>query len=249
VTKGTTFDFIKELSPDVVVNTIAFANVDFCETNKEDAYLLHVQSTSSISDVCKNIGSKLIHFSTDFIFDGKKAPHLYAEQDIPNPLSYYGETRLAAEKIVLKNSDNIVIRTAAIYGWHPKSRFLNFVIDKLKTKQTISAFTDQINTPTFVDDLAVFISRAIEKDASGIYNAVGSTCLSRFEFSKRIAEKFSLDDSLVMPDLVANKPQVAKRPAYSCLDNSKAFRELDIKFSTVQEGLSRTLEQSMSAQI
>ena len=232
-----------EERPDVVVNAVSFSNVDFCETHRDDAYFLHVISTKKILEICNEKGIKLIQFSTDWVFDGKK--NLYTESDMPNPLNYYGHTRLLAEQVVLKNSNNhAVLRPAIIYGWNPNSRFLNFVINNLKSGKTINTFTDQYSTPTLVDDLANCIIRIIESNTSGLYHTTGSTCLNRFEFAKIIAKRFGLNEKLIKPVNSNEMKQLARRPPKSCLDNSKAKREIGTQFATVEEGVGKVWKKS-----
>jgi len=232
----------KEL-PDIVVNTIAFSNVDYCETNKKDADYLHVTRTEEIAKACDNIGAKLIYISTDWVFDDSKK--IFSENDIPNPMNYYGITRLRAEKSVLnQNQRNVVIRPAVIYGWHKNAKFLNFVLENLKSKKEVFAFTDQYSTPTLVYDLVDSIRKIIELDAEGIFHTVGSSCVNRFEFAKKIAQKFDYDENLIKPVITDEKPQVAKRPKISCLDNSKARKELGVEFSTIDKGIEIVLKLS-----
>ena len=121
--RKTIVDLITNLNPDVVVNTAAHASVDLCETDHAIADLLHIDITGDIASACKKASSKLIHFSTDFVFDGS-LNRKYTEDDTPTPTSYYGKTRLSAEKAVLAESkNNVILRTAVVYGWHKKSRF------------------------------------------------------------------------------------------------------------------------------
>lgn len=236
-------DVITSESPDVVVNCIAYSDVDFCETNKEEANFLHVHFTKYLTDVCRQLNCKMIYLSSDFVFAGEGKN--YTEEDAPKPTTHYGMTKLLAEHHTLNSSgNNVVLRPSVIYGWHPKSRFLHFVIDNLKNNRSVNAFTDQHNNPTLVDDLVECVLKAIEYDAKGIYHSVGSTCLNRFDFATRIAETFSLDASLIIPTKSSEKPQIAKRPLLNCLDNSKASKDLRMHFSTIQEGLQKVKMQA-----
>jgi dTDP-4-dehydrorhamnose reductase len=236
-------DLIHDFKPDFVVNTVAYPNVDFCETNQELANILHVESTHEISDACNRIGSRMIYFSTDAVFDGIKSKK-YVEEDPTNPLSYYGKTKLKAEKILLETNSHIVIRTTVIYGWHLKSRFTNWVLDSLKSSKPVSAFTDQHNTPTLIDDLVKSMLKFFEKDIHGLYHAVGKTCLSRYEFSLKLAKKFGYDEKLIIPTISKDKNQIAPRPLNGCLDNSKLENEIDFQFSDINSGIEQIFQQS-----
>lgn len=230
-------DYIEKIKPSAVVHTVAFPNVDFCESNHELTDLLHVKITEEISEICSAVDSKLIYFSTDAVFDGNKSGK-YLESDIPNPLSYYGKTKLEAEKIILKNSNNLILRTTVIYGWHTRSRFTNWVLNSLKNKKIVNAFTDQYNTPTLVDDLAISIFKIIENDISGLFHATGKSCLNRFEFAKKLAMTFGLDPALIRPTKSSEIPQAAPRPKNGCLDSSKFENDIDMKFNEIDSGIS-----------
>jgi dTDP-4-dehydrorhamnose reductase len=236
--KKTIIDLIKNLNPDIVINTAAHASVDLCETDHNIAKLLHVDVTEDIAIMCKETNSKLIHFSTDFVFDGS-LNRKYTENDIPTPMSYYGKTRLSAEKIVLdKSKHNIILRTAVVYGWHKKSRFTNWIIESLREKKIVDPHIDQYNTPTLVDDLCKAILRIIELNVSGLYHATGKTCLSRYEFAQALANGFDLDKNLIKPVTSQEKKQFAPRPLRSCLDSSKLEKKINFEFSDIKTGIS-----------
>lgn len=231
-------DLISNLQPDVVVNTAAHASVDLCETDHKIADLLHVDVLKDIVTVSKKIGSKLIHLSTDFVFEGF-IDGKYTEKDMPKPVNYYGKTKLLGENIVIdKSENNVVLRPAVIYGWHKKSRFTNWVIESLQTGKTVDPHIDQYNTPTLVDDLCKAILKVIDSDVSGLYNATGKTCLSRYEFAQALADGFSLDKKLIKPVTSQEKKQLASRPLRTCLDSSKLEKRIGFDFSDIKTGIS-----------
>ena len=230
-------DYIEKIKPSVVIHTVAFPNVDFCETNHELTDLLHVKITKEISEICNTINSKLIYFSTDAVFDGKKSGK-YSELDAPNPLSYYGKTKLEAEKIILNNSNNLILRSTVIYGWHTRSRFTSWVLKNLKNKKIVNAFIDQFNTPPLVDDLARSVFKIIENDMSGIFHASGKSCLNRFEFAQKLALKFGLDQNLIKPTKSSEISQVAPRPKNGCLNSTRFEKESGIIFNGIDSGIS-----------
>jgi dTDP-4-dehydrorhamnose reductase len=229
-------DYIKKIKPSVVIHTVAFPNVDFCELNPKLTDSLHVKITKEISEICSTVNSKLIYFSTDAVFDGNKSGK-YVELDTPNPMSYYGKTKLEAEKIILQNRNNLILRTTVIYGWHTRSRFTNWVLDSLKNKKIVTAFTDQFNTPTLVDDLVQVILKIIDKNISGLYHATGKTCLNRYQFAILLAEKFSYDISLIRSVTKLEKKQNAPRPISTCLDSTKLENVLNFSFSDISAGI------------
>ena len=229
-------DYIEKIKPSAVIHTVAFPNVDFCESNHELTDLLHVKITKDISEICSSVNSKLIYFSTDAVFSGNNSIP-YNELDTPNPLSYYGKTKLEAEKIILQNTNNIILRTTVIYGWHIRSRFTNWVLDTLKNKKPVTAFVDQYNTPTLVDDLVKSVFSIIEKDLSGLFHASGKSCLNRFEFAQKLAISFGLDKNLVVPTKSSDILQIAPRPKNGCLDSSQFEDKIGIKFNEIDSGI------------
>ena len=240
----TIINLIKTSNPDIVINTVGHPSIDLCETNPELANLLHIDITRDIAITCHDIGSKLIHFSTDAVFDGK-LNRKYTEEDTPNPINHYGKTRLLAESIVINASNlNVILRTSVIYGWHERSRFTNWIIQSLRDKKMVDPFVDQYNTPTLVDDLAKSILRIIEMHVTGLYHAVGKTCLSRYEFALRIADQFGFDKNLIKPVTLYEKKQDAPRPAKSCLDAQKLEKKIGYNFCDIDTGIGFVLNKS-----
>ena len=231
-------DLIKEVQPDIVVNTAAHSSVDLCETDHSIADKLHVDITQDITQACKDIDSKLVYISTDAVFQGELNKK-YTELDQPNPINYYGKTKLQAEQITLNaSSKNVVLRTAVIYGWHKKSRFTNWIIQTLKDNQMVNPFIDQYNTPTLVDDLVKSLLNIFEKNISGIFHATGKSCLNRYEFALVLANTFGFDTKLIKPITSKEKKQDAPRPISTCLDSTKLEKLIDFNFSDIQSGVS-----------
>ena len=231
-------DLIKEIQPDIVVNTAAQRSVDLCETDHKIADKLHIDITQDITQACKDIDSKLVYISTDAVFQGELNKK-YTELDQPNPINYYGKTKLQAEQITLNTSPkNVVLRTAVIYGWHEKSRFTNWIIQTLKENHVVDPFTDQYNTPTLVDDLVKSLLNIFEKNISGIFHATGKSCLNRYEFALVLANTFGFDTKLIKPITSKEKKQDAPRPISTCLDSTKLEKLIDFNFSDIQSGVS-----------
>ena len=231
-------DLIKEIQPDIVVNTVAHSSVDLCETDHKIADKLHVDITRDITQACKDSDSKLIYLSTDAVFQGELNKK-YTELDQPNPINYYGKTKLQAEQITLNASPkNVVLRTAVIYGWHKKSRFTNWIIQTLKENRMVDPFIDQYNTPTLVDDLVKSLLNIFEKNISGIFHATGKSCLNRYEFALVLANTFGLDKKLIKSVTSKEKKQDAPRPISTCLDSRKLEKSIDFNFSDIQNGVS-----------
>jgi len=234
---------INQFNPDVIINTVAYPSVDFCETNPDLANELHVNVIKDIVDIASKNNCKVIHLSTDAVFEGE-LDKKYVEDDSPKPVNYYGISKLNAEKIVLEKPNNVVLRTAVVYGWHKKSRFTNWILDYLKENKTVDPFIDQFNTPTLVDDLAKSIIKIIETDVSGLFHATGKTCVNRYEFAVKLAKSFGYDDKLVFPVTSKEKKQMAPRPNSTCLDSSKLEKSINFKFSYIDEGILFILDKS-----
>ncbi len=236
-------DLLEKEKPDVLVNTMGYSNIDFCELNKSDTEMLHVEVTEKICKICENIGTKQIFLSSDYVFDGEKGN--YSETDVPNPVNYYGLSKLKAEQLILKNPINTIIRTSVIYDWDYRARFFNSVIKNLQNNQEINATTDVYNSVTFLDNLVESIFKVIKLNQNGIFHVVDSTCVNRFEFAEMIAKIFRLDKNLIKTVSVQDEPKnIAKRPKNACLDNSKAKKELGLGFNTIEEGVRKVFMKS-----
>ena len=242
------FELLEKIKPDVVIDTAALHNVDYCETHPEEAWKVNVEGTRNVAEACKKVGAKIIFISTDYVFDGTKG--YYTEEDKPNPLSYYAKTKLEAEKIIQSLDVNYIIaRPSVIYGWNPNEvsglksssgKSVNFVVwalQKLEKGEEIKAVTDQYSSPTLADNLAEALLVMASSEKQGIYHTAGKDCVNRYEFTLKIAEVFGLDKSLIKPVTSEIFKQVAKRPKKCCLDVSKAEKDFGIRFLTVEEGL------------
>ena len=191
-----------------------------------------------LSESARVLDSHLIHISTDYVFDGKNGP--YSENDIPNPLGYYARTKLASENTLkISGSRNTILRTNVLYGTAKFSRpdFVKWVVDSLRAKKEIRIVDDQINNPTFIDDLVQGINKVVELRKEGIYNIGGDEFLSRYDFTIMIAEFFKLDKSLIKRIKTEDLNQPARRPLKSGLITIKAQSELGYKPHTILQSL------------
>ena len=232
-----TLESIVDMGPSVVVHTAAETDVDRCETERDLARRINVEGTANIADACVEVGAKLILVSTDYVFDGNKGN--YAETDEPNPISFYGITKHEAEQIAASTSPNaLIIRTSVLYGWHPvKLNFVTWILKGLRDRQTLRVVYDHINSPTLADSLARAIHKAIERNSQGMLHIAGSEKIGRFDFARRVASRFDLDESLLIPVQMKDLSWVARRPRDSSLDVGKAEKELGIELLGVDEGL------------
>lgn len=219
-------EVINSTSPDLVVNLAAMTNVDACEKHPKLAGEINV---AGLQHICDSFSGKIIQLSTDYVFDGKSGP--YNEKDQVCPVSIYGKTKLAAERILLdSNANNLVVRGNVLYDYssYTKASFLNWVVSSLKQKKEIKVVEDQYNNPTWTQSMADIIYLCISNDLNGLVHWGDADHLSRYDFSKMIAEKFSLDSKLIIPIATEDLKQVAKRPLYSGLIADKLINMLNI---------------------
>jgi dTDP-4-dehydrorhamnose reductase len=229
---------IQNIKPDYIVDTVAFPSVDFCEENHSIADKLHIDATKIISKISNKINSKLLFLSTDAVFEGQLNKK-YLETDTPKPVNYYGFTKLKAEEIVLSASkNNVVFRTAVIYGNGTKSRFTDWILSYLREQRPVDPFIDQFNSPTLVDDLSQAIIKILKNNISGLFHATGPTCVNRYDFAIMLAKEFNLDSNLVKPVTSYQKKQNAPRPISTCLDSSKLEKIIDFSFKDLTTGIS-----------
>jgi dTDP-4-dehydrorhamnose reductase len=229
-----------ELKPKIVIHTASETNVDKCETEKEHARKINVEGTRNIALACSKANAKLVYISTDYVFDGEKG--LYIEENKPNPINYYGFTKLEGEKQVVQRCKNYaILRTSVLYGWHPwKQNFATWTINQLKPNKEITVVKDHYNTPTLADNLAEMVLEAVQKDLRGLYHASGSQRISRYEFAQQIAKIFNLDQNLIKPIKMSRLTAwIAKRPKDSSLNTDKIQKQLKTKPLNITEGLNR----------
>ncbi|APZ46625.1 dTDP-4-dehydrorhamnose reductase [Polaribacter reichenbachii] len=238
---------IKEIKPDFIINTAAMTQVDACENDKEACDLLNITVVKWLAEVSSEINTHIIHLSTDFIFDGKKG--YYKETDAPNPLSYYGLSKLKSEEILLDSNINYaILRTILVYGKvfdMSRSNIVLWVISMLEQGKEITIVNDQYRMPTFVDDLAMACKISMDKKAKGIYHISSNKLLSVFEITQQVAEVFNLDKSLIKPISSSTLNQIAKRPAKTGFDLTKTNKELEFYPNSFEEDLRRFKEKLM----
>jgi dTDP-4-dehydrorhamnose reductase len=229
---------VSATEPTVIINCAAMTNVDACETERELAWKINVSGVEHLADAAKRTQAALVHISTDYVFDGKEGP--YSEDDRPEPLSYYGKTKLASENI-LRASDTtyLILRTMVLYGYAEgvKANFALWLIDSLQKKKRVNVVDDQLGNPTLVDDLAYAIMRSVELQKWGLYHIAGRNIVNRYEFAVALAGVFGLDPTLITPIKTADLHQPAPRPLRSGLVTLKAETEIGYHPSTVEEGL------------
>lgn len=231
---------VRDFRPDGVIHTAALTNVDYCEDHRTEAQLINEEGTRNMARACEKIGARMIYVSTDFVFDGEKAGGMYAEGDKVNPLGYYALSKLLGEKAVVEEcSDHAIARVSVLYGWNiqKKTNFVTWVIDALRKGERINIVTDQYTSPTLVDNAAEALLGIMEGGKTGLFHCAGSERINRFDLTKKIANVFELNETLINPITSAELKQQAKRPVDSSLNINKIERELGIRMLTVEDGL------------
>ena len=230
----------RRVKPDIVIHAATLTDVDKCELNQELAWKINVEGTRNIVEAAKATGSFLIYISTDYVFNGEKG--MYTEQDQPDPINYYGLTKLKAEELVKVLDEYFIARPSVIYGSTPAAGKVNFalwLIETLRRGEHVKIVTDQWNTPTLNSNLAEMTLEVVERRLTGTFHLCGATRVSRFEFAQQIAETFGLDKWLIDPVLSSQFKWPAKRPTDSSLDTTKAQQTLKNKPLEMHEALRR----------
>jgi dTDP-4-dehydrorhamnose reductase len=226
--------------PDVLINTAAMSKPDACQKNKTACYAVNFTAVKTLADVCFQKGVHLIHLSSDFVYDGRHG--LYSEEDIPeNPVNYYGQCKLDAEKCIVNSPvKSAIVRTCLVYGYPliPKaSNLFTWVKSSLEKGERIQVVNDQFRTPTLVTDLADAVLKLAERKAEGIWHVSGDEYLSVYEFACRIASAFDLPLSRIQPVASASLNQAAMRPPKTGFRINKAMREINYHPHNISNGL------------
>ncbi len=230
---------IEQFKPDVVINTAAMTQVDQCETDRDQCWDANVYAVENLVRACEKMNAHLVHVSTDFIFDGSHGP--LDESAQPNPVNYYGESKLAGEQAAQQcKSGWAILRTVLVYGVTPdmsRSNIVLWVKKSLEEGKTIRVVNDQWRTPTLAEDLAMGCYLAAIQKAKGIYHISGEEMMTPYDIAIATAEFFKLDKSLIQQTDSTQFTQPAKRPPKTGFIIEKAKRELGYKPHSFYEGL------------
>lgn len=230
----------EKYQPETVINCAAFTDVDGSEIQRESAWKVNAGGVENLIAVLRDTPCRLIHISTDYVFDGTAGP--YSEEQTPKPINYYGQTKLDSEKMI-ENSNLpwTIIRTNVLFGntTMQKASFVRWVIEKLSRFETISVVNDQYGNPTWSYGLAEAIAKIIENDVRGLYHYAGEDYLNRFEFALKIAEIYGLNPLLIRKTSTRSLHQIAPRPFKAGLICDKIRKVLDVPFYSISESLTR----------
>ncbi|MBE9536961.1 MAG: dTDP-4-dehydrorhamnose reductase [Proteobacteria bacterium] len=238
---------LKAYMPDIVINCAAYTAVDKAESDKETAFKTNREGSENLARACREIGAKLVHISTDFVFDGENNQP-YTEDDATNPIAIYGVSKLAGEISIKNTTDNyLIVRTSWLYGKNGNN-FVKTILRLASERDKLGIVYDQTGTPTYTKDLAEGIINLIENKASGIYHFSNEGVCSWYDFAHEIigvaeemGEKFKLKK--LRPILTEDYPTPAKRPVYSVLDKAKYKETTSQEIPHWRDGLKLYLEE------
>lgn len=238
---------VEDFNPDSVVNFAAYTNVEEAESQKNDksgiAYQINIVGAKNVAEVCQRTGKHLVHISTDYVFDGTKQDFPYNEEDKPNPINWYGQTKYFGEQAVLETGGkNVIVRISMPYSYFydAKSDVARFFLEQLKNGKSVKGIDDQQITPTLVSDIAYALKTLIDHKSEGIYHVSSTDTTTPLDFVKTIAETFHLDYSLIQAMKLDeyNKQKKAKLLRNSSLNPAKFEKEFgEGILHTIEEGL------------
>ena len=228
-----------KVMPDIIIYAAGLTNVDLCEDDKKLAKSINVNGVKNVIECAKKYDSKIIYISTSAVFSGKK--NEYFEDDKPDPISFYGKTKLEGE-ILVSNSElkNLIIRTDQPYGWKKKWHHTNSVLrilDNLKQDKIFRDVLDWYNTPTYLDDFITATTKLIEKEETGIFHIVGTDYNNRFNFAKMVSEVFNLDSDKIQSTNSSELNLSVKRSNVKLV--SSKIKNYNIIMSNFYDGLKK----------
>lgn len=215
-----------EAKPDWVVLCGALTGVDYCEEAPNKAVPVNGEGPGAVARLCLDRRVRLVHISTDYVFDGRAGP--YDEAADPNPLSHYGASKREGEVRVLETlSDALILRLSALYGWNRlrgKPNSVTWILARLRSAERVPLFADQRVSPTYAHEAASAILDLAPRSISGFLHLAAPECVTRLELGKAVTDVFDLPRYLLEPTTMARVPLIAPRPVNSCLISSRNVR-------------------------
>lgn len=211
---------ITDVVPELVINAAAYTNVDGCETAKEECFAVNAEAVKNIAEACRDRHIPVIHYSTDYVFDGNGS-RPYTEDDPVNPINSYGASKLTGEHYLRQlTDDHLIIRTAWLYGAKGKN-FVSAILDRARTTGRLTVVDDQTGSPTCTRDLAAATELLVDKNARGTFHVTNRGFCTWYDFACKIIKEAHLDTVEILPIKTSDLQRAAKRPAYSVLGMQK----------------------------
>lgn len=228
---------LTSINPDLIVHTVGLTDVDRCESDRPLAQALNVETTRNVAKIAFSMGCRLVHISTDQLFDG--ASRWYTEGDIPNPINNYGSTKWEAEIAAMEACPEALVIRTNFYGWGSPIRtsFSDWICRSLDDQKELTMFHDVFFTPILVNDLADVIFDLAATEASGIFNVSGGERISKYDFALRLADTLGYSSSRIRPISVDEFSFKARRPKEMSLECAKAETHLGISMPNTQDSL------------
>jgi dTDP-4-dehydrorhamnose reductase len=232
-------DAFGKAQPEAAVLCAALTGVDYCEDHPEEAARVNAQGPALVADLCRESNARLVHVSTDYVFDGDAGP--YDEGADPSPLSVYGRTKHEGEVEVLRRLPTAaVVRLCAVYGWNrvqAKANSVTWILGRLRRGEAVPLFTDQRVSPTYAADAASVLLDLTESHASGVFHATPRDCVTRLELGELVSSVFSLPQDLLRPSTLTEANLKAPRPRHSCLLPRRLEKVLNRRIRPLPEAL------------
>ncbi|MGL1930811.1 MAG: SDR family oxidoreductase [Desulfotalea sp.] len=237
------FDSVR---PEIVIHTAGLTNVEKCEDEPELAHLVNAIYPENVAKCCSKLDIPLVHISTDHLFSGEEL--FVTENQLVAPLNVYGQTKAEAEKRVLEAFSKALVIRANFYGWGPSYRhsFSDVIIHALRSGRELNLFKDVFFTPILIETLVSVVHELINHKAHGIYNVVGDERISKYSYGMKIAQQFSLDDTLIKQGLLKDQSSLVKRPFEMSLSNQKTCSLLGRKLGDVDKDLKKLHQQEIN---
>lgn len=232
-------DMIRRASPEIVIHAAGLTAVDDCQRDPALARRLNVEASRGVAQAAAARGAKLVHISTDNLFDGRAL--VQREDDPPSPLNAYAESKLEAERVVAAACPEALVVRTNFYGWGPPHRpsFSDWILDGLLARRTLPVFQNIHFSPILVNDLIEAIRDLARAEASGVYNVAGAERVTKHSFALQLAAAFGLDPSPIRAVQLKDVPLLAPRPLESALDSTRAERVLGRRMPASRDGLDR----------
>jgi dTDP-4-dehydrorhamnose reductase len=218
------FSWVKKFRPEVILNAAALTRVDYCETNREEAFLINGDGAGNLARAAASIGAMLVHYSTDYVFDGLKKD-AYLEEDAPNPQSVYGKSKLAGEDLVRRCCANhLIIRTSWLFG-AGGSNFIRTIVNAARRGESLRVVNDQRGSPSYTKDVASHTRKMIEWSCRATYHLTNSGSCTWYELSRKALDCLGTRSVSVTPVSTSEFPRPAPRPANSILANARLVQD------------------------
>ena len=229
---------IDEIRPHAIIHCAAIADVDACESDPDLAHRTNAELPGRLAEACARRHLRLIHISTDAVFDGDQR-EAYLETDTPRPRGIYGITKLEGERAVLQAYPSASVVRVNFYGWSLSGRrsLAEFFVNNLSHKTTVNGFTDVTFCPMFVSHLDWILLKMLPREMPGVYHVVGPQAMSKYTFGVEIARKFGLSEGLISPQSVDKSSLTARRSHNLWLSTHRISTELQLELPSFSTGL------------